>query len=394
MPTSNYGDVLGRAYKVVYILLVTAVGLVWLNQQSLSLYWQQQFHQQSPWSRLENPLWTSGGRLTNAFSAAKQTFIVTLRGDTLTDSAEAPGDSDNQQETAPPHAELQLSDIGCQWDAAEKRENLFYPIPKFANLMALTEERDSALISEPDIANLGTDALVENTNRIIPGQPITLQPQSKVLFVGDSMMQGVAPYMMKSLTTNYSIKSINLSKQSTGLAYPGFFNWPKTIADTLEKNPDIHLMVVFLGPNDPWDMPPKKGAKFYKFKSEEWEQLYRSRIEDILAQARLRNVNVIWVGPPNMRKKALSDGINYLNNLYQSEVNLAEQLYIPVNDIFKYQDQVYSDYLEIDDRKVKLRSDDGTHFTPMGQKMIAERILSFVMVDKPTEEETKLAENK
>lgn len=394
MPTSNYGDVLGRAYKVVYILLVTAVGLVWLNQQSLSLYWQQQFHQESPWSRLDNPFWTSGGRLTTAFSAAKQTFIVTLKGDKVTDLAETPNDADDQQETVPFHAEPQLSHIGCEWNAANKREGLLYPIPKFANVMDLDKESGSALISETDMANLTAEIPLENTNRIIPGQPITLQPQSKVLFVGDSMMQGVAPYIMKSLTTNYNIKSINLSKQSTGLAYPGFFNWPKTIADTLEKNPDIHLMVVFLGPNDPWDMPPKKGAKFYKFKSEEWEQLYRSRIEDILAHARQRNVNVIWVGPPNMRKQALSDGINYLNNLYQSEVNLAEQLYIPVNDIFKYQDLTYSDYLEIGDRKVKLRSDDGTHFTPTGQKMIAERILSFVIVDKPTEEETKIAENK
>ena len=95
-----------------------------------------------------------------------------------------------------------------------------------------------------------------------------------------------------------------------------------------------------------------------------------------------------------MRKKALSDGINYLNGLYKSEVTLAEQLYIPVNDIFKYHEQEYSDYIEIGDRKVKLRSDDGTHFTPTGQKMIAERILSSVTVNKTVKEETKIAENK
>ena len=68
-------------------------------------------------------------------------------------------------------------------------------------------------------------------------------------------MQGVAPHVQKWLSETYGIKTINLSKQSTGLTYPGFFNWPQTIGNTLATNPQIKILVMFLGPNDPWDIP-------------------------------------------------------------------------------------------------------------------------------------------
>lgn len=59
----------------------------------------------------------------------------------------------------------------------------------------------------------------------------------KVFFAGDSLMQGVAPFVQKSLKQQYGIESANLSKQSTGLSYPSFFDWPKTIEETLKKHP-------------------------------------------------------------------------------------------------------------------------------------------------------------
>ncbi len=59
-------------------------------------------------------------------------------------------------------------------------------------------------------------------------------------------MQGVAPFVQKSLKQQYGIESANLSKQSTGLSYPSFFDWPKTIEETLKKHPEISVLAVFL----------------------------------------------------------------------------------------------------------------------------------------------------
>ena len=85
---------------------------------------------------------------------------------------------------------------------------------------------------------------------ITPPANIVLGQGDKVFFAGDSMMQGVAPFVERSLKKQYGIQSVNLSKQSTGLSYPKFFDWPNTIEQTLKQQTDIRLLVVFLGPND------------------------------------------------------------------------------------------------------------------------------------------------
>lgn len=200
-------------------------------------------------------------------------------------------------------------------------------------------------------------------------------------------MQGVAPHVKNMLLKKYNIDSINLSKQSTGLAYPRFFNWPQTIAKALNDNPNIKVLVIFLGPNDPWDMPPQTGYKYVKFKSEDWEKVYRERIGDIISTARQHNVDVIWVGPPNMRKNTLSDGMKFLSSLYQSEVEDNGEIYFSVNDVFKYKGDTYSDYIGDASSTIKLRSGDGIHFSGKGQQLIAEKVFSLIHFEEEEEKE-------
>lgn len=192
-------------------------------------------------------------------------------------------------------------------------------------------------------------------------------------------MQGVAPHLANSLRKRYQIKTVNLSKQSTGLAYPGFFNWPKTVTDTLAANPNIRLMIVFMGPNDPWDMPQGKGKPFLRFKSPEWEAIYRSRIDAILEQARQRKVQVIWVGLPNMEQPRLSTAMAYLSGLYQERTALFGQHYVSANPFLGYPDEQFAYAVQTPEgQRVKVRGDDGIHFTITGQKMIAAQVLSLI----------------
>ena len=248
------------------------------------------------------------------------------------------------------------------------------------------------LLKRPQARAKNSTRAFAGVNLASPEGPITPKHIAKitagdqVLFAGDSMMQGIAPHVKNMLLKKYNIDSINLSKQSTGLAYPRFFNWPETIAKALNDNPNIKVLVVFLGPNDPWDMPPQTGYKYVKFKSEEWEQVYRSRINDILATARQHNVDVIWVGPPNMRKNNLSDGMKFLRSLYQSEVEKYGEMYISANDVFKYKNDDYSDYIGDGSNAIKLRSGDGIHFSGKGQQMIAERVFSLIHFEEGDKE--------
>ncbi|TXJ06182.1 MAG: DUF459 domain-containing protein, partial [Acinetobacter sp.] len=241
----------------------------------------------------------------------------------------------------------------------------------------LAEQKRLAQIEEERLAKLR----VEQERTALLNQ-FTLGPTDEIFFAGDSLMQGVAPHVQKFLQEKYQINSVNLSKQSTGLAYPSFFNWPETIAEILKTNSNIKVLVVFLGPNDPWDMPSPKGGVYLKFKSTDWEQVYRFRVSNILEVAKQHGVAVMWLGAPNMKKSSLDEQMMYLNHLIQDEVVGHNALWLDTRSILGSNNNQYSDYLVKNGQSVKMRSGDGIHFSVDGQKEVAQAIESHLHIVK------------
>ncbi|CDG88611.1 DUF459 domain-containing protein [Xenorhabdus bovienii] len=378
MPTSEFTFNLKKVGQVMFIVTLTSLLLIWLNQRSLDSFWQQKYHRNSPWTALKGePMWDLGSNMQQGAIAASETFMAYARGI----------HQDNKRQAmnidATPSVILPDFQVGLRF-----LEGYTYSIESryltFPDLLHKdVRHTQSSLLRNHSPSN----AVIE----ITPKTNVSLGKKDQVLFAGDSMMQGVAPHLKRRLYQEHGIASINLSKQSTGLAYPGFFDWPKTIGDTLRKNPDIKLVVVFLGPNDPWDMPTKRGGAYLKFASEDWENLYRQRIETILNDAHQHKVDVIWVGPPNMRQKKLSGGMAYLNKLYQAEVAKMGEIYVSVNDMFKYRSENYSDYIGDGSSTIKLRSGDGIHFSLNGQQTIANAIFSLMtFIQEPVKEDATI----
>ncbi|BBT42283.1 MULTISPECIES: DUF459 domain-containing protein [Pseudomonas] len=349
MPVSDIRQLfqaqLGAA-RVLYALVIATLLLCWLNQDSIKLYCQQKYHQGCELPVIgQSSAWRLGASLTLALEDARDSFVDSLRRNTQVAATPAPV-------VLPPTMPVVTVDLQSVAPPAKPR-----PAP--------TVQVPPAKAMLPIVAPSGTLA--------------SLATGDEVFLVGDSLMQGVAPHLANSLRKRYQIKTVNLSKQSTGLAYPGFFNWPKTVTDTLAANPNIRLMIVFMGPNDPWDMPQGKGKPFLRFKSPEWEAIYRSRIDAILEQARQRKVQVIWVGPPNMEQPRLSTAMAYLSGLYQERTALFGQHYVSANPFLGYPDEQFAYAVQTPEgQRVKVRGDDGIHFTITGQKMIAAQVLSLI----------------
>ena len=228
---------------------------------------------------------------------------------------------------------------------------------------------------------LATDSSPAPSQRELP---LALQPLSdkvhlaagdKVFFAGDSMMEGVAPHVQKWLSSQYGIESVNLSRQSTGLSYPSFFDWPHTIEKTLREDQAIKLLVVFLGPNDPWDFPnPQPGTRGYlKFQSPEWEQVYRQRIGRIVSASQEAKVQLIWMGVPLMKSNRLNAQMRYLDGLFASEL-AGKSIWLPTATLMGGEDGQYRDSITINGQVVRLRSKDGIHFTIRGQQLLADQI--------------------
>lgn len=188
-------------------------------------------------------------------------------------------------------------------------------------------------------------------------------------------MQGVAPFVQKHLKQEYGVQSVNLSKQSTGLSYPNFFDWPKTIEQTLQKEPDIRVLVVFLGPNDPWDFP--MGKKYLKFASPEWEAEYLNRVRRILDAASTHDVQVIWLGIPYMKKAKLNEQMRYLDKILSGTVS-PQAIWLPTDKLLSNGAEEYADSVKVDGKIIRYRSKDGIHFSAEGQKLLAGKIMEKI----------------
>ncbi len=378
MLISEFKHTLLKTGQVLFIVLVAGLLLIWLNQSSLANFWQQKYHRETPWANMTgNPVWDYGAYLNDGAQAAGSAFIYHASGLKAKEDKETA-----KQALVNQGNRLNFPDnfrIGLHF-----LNGYIYPAESLSITFPELLKRPQARENRTKL-HFGTFTAKQNLP-IVPKHIANIVQGEQVLFAGDSMMQGVAPHVKNMLLKKYNIDSINLSKQSTGLAYPRFFNWPQTISKTLNDNPNIKVLVMFLGPNDPWDMPPQEGYKYIKFKSENWEQVYRKRISDILSTARQHNVDVIWVGPPNMRKNTLSDGMKFLRNLYQSEVEDNGEIYFSANDVFKYKNDDYSDYIGDESSAIKLRSGDGIHFSTKGQQAIAEKVFSLIHFEEEEKE--------
>ena len=323
---------------VLLFFLITATISLWLMQNSVIAYYQQTYHSNSILTNMKQQTWwqtgsRAGETLNNGISRLNQ-YIKSANLNIITTY------NDNYAYTDSYKAKIQQQ-------------------IKFAQ-----EQHRHALKKAAKVKNMKAT--------------FTLAAADKVFFAGDSLMQGVAPHVQKWLNDAYGIKTINLSKQSTGLTYPSFFNWPQTIGNTLATNPQIKILVMFLGPNDPWDIPdPHNGSRFISFASPQWENIYRSRIKTIMDTARQHQVTVLWLTPPSMRKQKLNEQMIYLRQITADEVNKNQGYVMDTRTMLGGNgDEFYDTVTQTDGKKIKTRSSDGIHFTVTGQKIIAQNIFN------------------
>ncbi|WP_439243282.1 SGNH/GDSL hydrolase family protein [Lonepinella sp. BR2474] len=406
-------------------LLLSSLLMIWFTQGSINAYWQQTYHEESPLSRLDQyDGWKKGQyyrEQTEALLAQYGLLPVPMNetdmsSDTLSGSMTAPvvveGTSIVETENVADGAEQDMAqDHSPGTDvmmAFENTRNNGAHTDSFPKNTALSEEEkplssieETTQVAKPQVTlnqveppvdskaeqpSLAVDSVAPSVTKENPptSEPIKqkmvyLKSGDKVFFAGDSLMQGVAPVVQRLLKDKYKISSVNLSKQSTGLSYPSFFDWPKTIEQTLAADKAIKLVVIFLGPNDPWDFPnPAKHYVYLKFKSPEWEAVYKSRIERIIAAAKKHDVSIIWLGIPFMKANKLNTQTRYIDTLIKTTVG-NRVIYLPTDNLLSQGKNGYVDSIKLDNKVVRVRTKDGIHFSIPGAKYLGDYVLQHIL---------------
>ena len=197
------------------------------------------------------------------------------------------------------------------------------------------------------------------------------------LFIGDSLMQGVAIALNRDLI-DLGLNANDLSKQNTGLSYKSYFDWAKATKEAFAKNPNIKYLVVLLGANDPWDI--KKGGIYHRFGSDSWIDIYTYRVNEIINIAKQHHAKILWFEIPPVKKNELNEKIQILNKIYSEEILKNKQIFINTKLFFSVNDE-FSTYIKNENNKsIKMRTDDGIHFTSNGAKEMSKLLLQHITI--------------
>ena len=351
--------------KVFYILLVTLAGIFFLYRESINIYWAQTYHRESPLVAVENGVenWIDS-------TLGDRTFFKINEADYQTEIVSQDGLKGVDRIVNAENYQRHLAASGLEAISANNG----------------MKSQDSLIDDGISSTQVGKYSHFSSdfAGPILPQLPseLVVTAGDKLFFVGDSLMQGVAPRVKQSLYKSENIDGIDLSKQSTGLAYPKFYNWPEVVAETLQQDDAIKAVIVYMGANDPWDFPVPGRKQYLRFKSADWERAYRERVRTIILSAHEHQLPLIWLGAPCMRKEKLHQDMVYLNTIYQSEMEKFNGTYFPTSDLLGCSDTEYRAYIETDEGDRKVRTGDGIHFTPTGQRRIAERIIAAFTIQK------------
>ena len=384
-----------RPAATLSVLAATLALVCWMRHDALDTYWQQTRHSELGLSSMNNdPAWAGGVLASHSLAAGldaqQQWFDLVGSRMTLATNIVLLG----PEAMEPPRSTLVSSKSLTSLAPARVENGALAPVQKtpLAGPPHVDDKTAVATATVPAAVAQGgvKPEAVDTDAGARPALPpldedgrIVLTPQDKVLLVGDSMMQGVAPHVARALQ-KANISSVDLSKQSTGLAYPSYFDWPATVQKAI-PDAKITVMVVFLGANDTWDI--FIGGRAERFGSEKWQSVYASRIDSMVKFAESQNVRVIWLGAPNMGREKINSGVKILNQLYAAEANDGLARFVSTREILGGGNtDVYQKHITTENGKtVTVRTDDGVHFTRIGQELLSNLILrQFVIPSLPS----------
>ena len=209
--------------------------------------------------------------------------------------------------------------------------------------------------------------------RSIQPEPVTVPPNAShfILVLGDSLAQRLANGLDDALTDRPDVAILHDGRDSTGFVRTDFYDWPKAAADLLASaDTKVDVAVMMIGTNDRQGL--SEGSQSFVPLSDEWTAIYTRRALAFAEAFKKKKIPLIWVGVPITRSDVFAKHMAALNDIYREVASKTGAVYIDTWEAFSDGQGNFSPVgPDVDGQIVRLRSDDGVHFTKAGDRKLA-----------------------
>lgn len=200
-----------------------------------------------------------------------------------------------------------------------------------------------------------------------------------VAVMGDSIADGIWGGLVRMLIRDRRYVLLREAKNSSGFTTS---DWLTPLDAVIEKKPDA--IVMLMGTNDRQSLVVRDKPRSL-FRSKGWEEGYVKRVDDFMDKATAAQIPLIWVGLPIMRDDKWNEESRYLNNIFKTEADKHNVLFLPTWEMTADKDGNYQPYgPDLKGDKRLLRANDGIHFTEPGYELIADAVLRTLREKYPT----------
>lgn len=210
-----------------------------------------------------------------------------------------------------------------------------------------------------------------------PRRAPTAQAPLKVWLAGDSLMGTLAESFIDKVSGNPLVKATADFRVATGLARPDRYDWPAAIARQMtSQNPDVVILV--FGTNDDQDI--LAGGHRFSLQSEDWQQEYARRVNQVLDATANGVRQVIWLGIPAVRRPRLNQTKDLINTIVKAAVAQRRSAsYIDTGGVLDGAGGSFATYLtNSGGQAVTIRESDGIHITLAGAGLVTPALLADI----------------
>ena len=212
-----------------------------------------------------------------------------------------------------------------------------------------------------------------------------MQGPLRIGVFGDSMADGLYAGLYRDLRDQPKVTVTRFSEVSTGLSRYDYVDIQAKTQRQIEATP-VDVAVILFGTNDAQGI--SLDGAVHAFGTEGWKTAYATRIDNLVAMLRERDVAVYWVGLPRMKSRRFDGRMTLINEVIEARMRALGVPYLQTTDLTSNEEGRYEAYLpNRSGRKVLMRANDGIHMSMAGYLRIsapvAERLKRDAGLDQP-----------